>query len=584
MRRGLVLALTFASNLALPTSPAQPDSRLAGSVEVSVTNVDVVVTDSKGQPISDLTPADFELRQDGVVQPLTNFSFIRNVPPAPGVSPVPPAPGVPPAPDAAPAEAVPQAARAHLVVFVDELHLTAPNKNRALESLRRYLPTVVGPNVEVQFVTWDRALRIRGPFTSDVAILSSLLGSLEEETALGGVAKRERDQIVREIDAAMMSDASAGPILLNNAINALRGWCDMQAAEVDSTLDALHASFSAVAGVEGRKILFLVTEKFTPIPGRDIWDYVQYGTTRFGSLTSLGVTPRQRRGGGTPELNDLTYKNWDRSSSFRVLTRAANAAGISLVTVDTEGLTTDAMLSAENGANVGRMDEGIGQLDMQSAMGLLADETGGKMIVGRNDLAFALKNLEADWTAYYSLGYESPNAKPGEPRTIRVSVKRHGANVRSRRSVIERTPQEKVSDAVLSSVHIPRTLNPLRASLSIGTPKKSGKMWLVPLEFRVPFDKLTLVPQGGRAKGALLFTAVAATPDGRISPVTTERAAIDVPESELAKLSGKAFTYSATLKVRPGPQIFSTALTDEISRLSSYVQPHVLIGDKPGTR
>ena len=109
-------------------------------------------------------------------------------------------------------------------------------------------------------------------------------------------------------------------------------------------------------------------------------------------------------------------------------------------------------------------------------------------------------------------------------------------------------------------------------------------MWLVPLDFKIPFDKITLVPQGGRAKGALLFTAVAATPEGRISNVTTERAPIDIAESELSKLSGKAFMYSATLKVRAGPQIFSTALTDEISRLSSYVQPHVLIGDKPGVR
>lgn len=109
-------------------------------------------------------------------------------------------------------------------------------------------------------------------------------------------------------------------------------------------------------------------------------------------------------------------------------------------------------------------------------------------------------------------------------------------------------------------------------------------MWLVPLDFMIPFDKLTLVPQGGRAKGALLFTAVAATDDGRISPVMTERAPIDVPESELPNLAGKSFTYSATLRVRPGSQVFSTALTDEVSRLSSYVQPHVLIGDKPGMR
>jgi VWFA-related protein len=583
MRRALSFALAFTLS-ALSAASAPTGAPVAKSVEVSVTNVDVVVTDSKGQPIADLTAADFEVKQDGVVQPLTNFSFIRNEPTAPAVPPAPDAASAPAPVPAASAEAAPQAARAHLIVFVDELHLTAINKNRALKSLRQYLPTVVGLNVEVQFGTWDRALRIRGPFTSDVATLSSLLDSLEHETALGEVAKRERAAIIREIDAAMMSDATSGPLMLGNAVVTLRGWCDMQAAEVESTVDALRAAFSAVAGVEGRKVLFLVTEKFTPIPGRDLWDYIQYGTTRFGSVTAFSPASRQRRGGGSADLNDLTYKSWDRTTSFRTLTVAANAAGVSLVTIDAEGLTTDDMLSAEQGASVGRMDEGIGQMDMQSAMGLLADETGGKMIVGRNDLGLALKNLEADWTAYYSLGYESPNAKPGEPRAIRVSVKRPGASVRSRKTVIERTPEEKVADAVLSGVHIPRTTNPLGASLHIGTPKRSGKMWLVPLDFKIPFEKITLVPQGGRARGALLFTAVAATPDGRISPLTTQRAPIDVPESDLAKLAGKAFTYSATLKVRAGSQVLSTALTDEVSRLSSFVQPHVLIGDKPGAR
>ena len=242
------------------------------------------------------------------------------------------------------------------------------------------------------------------------------------------------------------------------------------------------------------------------------------------------------------------------------------------------------MISAESGASIGRMDEGIAQADMHLAMGLIAEETGGKTITGRNDLALALKDTEADWTAYYSLGYESPDVKPGTPRAVKVTVNRPGAKVRSRRAVVERTPEEKIADAVLSQVHIPRTVNPLRASLFVGVPKKSGKMWLLPLEFSVPFERLTLVPQGGHARGALLFTAVAGTPDGRISAVTTERAPIDVPEADLAGLTGKAFKYKATLKVRPGPQVLSTGLTDEVSRLTSYVQPHVLVGDKPGTR
>ena len=151
--------------------------------------------------------------------------------------------------------------------------------------------------------------------------------------------------------------------------------------------------------------------------------------------------------------------------------------------------------------------------------------------------------------------------------------------VLTRRNVVERTTEQRVADTVLSGVHFPKTLNPLRASLHIGEAKPSGKMWLLPLEFKVPFEKLTLIPQGGRLKGALLFTTAAATPDGRISPVTSERAPIDVPESDLASLAGKVFTYASTLKLRPGPQIISAALTDEVSHLSSYVQPHVVAGD-----
>ncbi|MGA7992263.1 MAG: VWA domain-containing protein [Thermoanaerobaculia bacterium] len=567
MRRLFAFALACA--LSCPSvAAAQAGGPVARSVEVSVTNVDVVVTDSKGQPITDLTAADFEVRQDGVVQPLTNFSFIRNLPPATPATPLAPAP-----PPAARADlSQQQAARAHLIVFLDEIHLATIDRNRALRSLREYLPTVIGPGVEAQLVTWDRGLRIRGPFTSDVPVLLSMLETLEKESSTGDVPIRERDRVVQQIDSALLADARTRDVLLSQAVSSLRAWCDAQSTDVDATMGALRASLGAVAGVEGRKVLFFVTQRLTPSPGRDLFDYIQ---------TAGGQSIRNSRSLG---VDDLSYRTFDRSSSFRGLASAANAAGVSLVTIEASGLDFDTTFSAQSGSSLGRLDEGIASLDMKAALGLLADETGGATIQDRNNLALALKSLEADWTAYYSLGYESPDAKPGKPRSIKVSVSRPGARARSRRTVIERTPEEKVADAVLSGVHIPRTVNPLRASLRIGTPKKSGKMWLVPLDFRIPFDKLTLVPQGGRARGAVLFTAVAASPDGRISPVTTERAPIDVPEADLAALSGKSFTYSATLKVRPGEQVLSTALTDEVSRLSSFVQPHVLIGDKPGTR
>ena len=50
-----------------------------------------------------------------------------------------------------------------------------------------------------------------------------------------------------------------------------------------------------------------------------------------------------------------------------------------------------------------------------------------------------------------------------------------------------------------------------------------------------------------------------------------------MPETELENVEGKPFVYTMTLKLKPGPQIVSLALTDEITRLTSYVQPGLMI-------
>ena len=569
-----ILSVFLAAVVAGSVASAQTAPPLVRSVEISITNVDVVVTDAKGRPVTDLTPLDFVVTQEGKTQSISNFSFVRNVqvPAAPMANAEKPPPSAVPMPVAATAGP----AGARIVVLLDFLHMTAGNRNRVLTSLSEFLPRTIGPRVEAQIVTWDRALRTRGSFTNDVGILTAVFSALKEETVLGDLPTREKNRLFGAIDTALAAPIQYRAVAIDQAVSTVRGWCDSQVSDLDATLDAARVLAGTVSGVEGRKIMIFATENLTSAPGRDLWDYF---------LLSLA---RLSRGGSvvsnSSNLSDMTWKDFDRIASFQRFADAANGAGVSLFMVDAAGLTGDPLLSAEFAGTGGGYNEGLASLDATSAFQLLASETGGAAIVGRNNLSLALESLEPAWTAYYSLGFESSTSKPGIARPIRVSVTRPGVKVVSRRSIVERTPEQKVADAVLSGVHFPKMLNPLRASLKIGTPKKSGKMWLVPLDFKVPFDKITLIPQGGRARGALLFTAVAATPDGRISPVTTERAPIDVPESELASLSGKVFTYSSTLKVRSGPQVFSTALTDEVSLLSSYVQPHVLIGDTPVKR
>ena len=55
------------------TDPGRPLPPISERVEVSVTNVDVVVTDSKGNRVNGLTRDDFEVFQDNVPQTITNF-------------------------------------------------------------------------------------------------------------------------------------------------------------------------------------------------------------------------------------------------------------------------------------------------------------------------------------------------------------------------------------------------------------------------------------------------------------------------------------------------------------------------------
>lgn len=53
-------------------------------VNVDLRQVDLIVTDKKGNHVTDLQPTDFELLEDGKPQPITNFSWVEVTPPPSG--------------------------------------------------------------------------------------------------------------------------------------------------------------------------------------------------------------------------------------------------------------------------------------------------------------------------------------------------------------------------------------------------------------------------------------------------------------------------------------------------------------------
>jgi hypothetical protein len=64
-----------------PTPPQEPEDYSDDDVVRITTNlvqVDLVVTDAKGNQVTNLTQDDFEIYEEGKQQPITNFSFVSN--------------------------------------------------------------------------------------------------------------------------------------------------------------------------------------------------------------------------------------------------------------------------------------------------------------------------------------------------------------------------------------------------------------------------------------------------------------------------------------------------------------------------
>ena len=79
--RALVCLLPISSLAQAPrASPAEDGVVIR--VSVNLVQVDAVVTNKKGQLISDLTADDFKILQDGQPQKITNLSFVWTVTPS----------------------------------------------------------------------------------------------------------------------------------------------------------------------------------------------------------------------------------------------------------------------------------------------------------------------------------------------------------------------------------------------------------------------------------------------------------------------------------------------------------------------
>ncbi len=553
-------AVLLASPLVGQKPPAPAETPRPGpfirSVDVTITNLDVVVTDSKGNRVKGLTKADFEVIEDGQQQLLTNFYAVDGGKlvflgdePVPPEAPA-PAEAAPPSPAAAPLP-VP---KTRIVIFVDNLNLTPFNRNRVLRNVEEWARESIHGNVEAMVVTWDRSLKVKRKFTNDGRDIADVLKQVEEISAPGQARLSERRDALQQIDDAQ-SEAEA--------VARVRSYALSYKNDLDFTLDAIKTTVNQLAGVEGRKILLHVSDGLPQSPGAELWKYIQ---DKFQSSSAAS----------------LQQFEFDRTTGFSGIVQAANAAGVTIYAVDASGLSIDSSVTAEARTQKARIDDFVERTNLQSMLSFMSEETGGEAFLNRNNVLPSLKEVEKDFSSYYSLGYRSQRAGADRPHKVVVKVKRKGLTVRARSTYVEKGLETRVQEAVTSALYFARDDNALGVGVEIGEPAPADSQnYFVPVRVRIPYSRITLLPDGPKSRGRLIFYFIVVDSDGKQSDLATQQVPVEVDTDKVDTYARHDFIYDVKMLMIPGGQRLSLAVRDEPTNIVSYVQKSIFVSVLP---
>jgi VWFA-related protein len=540
-----------------PAAPAKPapappsDSShlppISERVDVSVTNVDVIVTDSKGNRVPGLTREDFEVFQDGVPQAITNFYAVAG-----GKLLLEDGKTVPLDSPAAEAE-VPRELKTRYIVYIDNLNIQPQNRNRMFKRLKEFISANVGPHAEAMVVTYNRSLKVKRRFTSEKGDVLNAIEQTEMETGGGTTLAGERRDAISQINDAQSED---------QAIRIARSYSQSLRNDLEFTVDAFKTSLNALAGVEGRKIFIYVSEGLPSSAGAELFDTIQ-----------------KKFPGGRGTLETLDF---DMNTRYASLVQAANANGVTIWALDASGLAADELVSAENRYMESRPSSFLMRQNTQAPLLMLAEQTGGMAAVNTNDWKESLDELSKDFSNFYSLGYRTTRGASDRPHSVEVKVKRKGLRVRARKGLLEKSTETRTAEAVVASLFYPRDENPLGVSVTLGEARPyDSENFLLPVRIAVPVGKLGLVPSGDRYEGQFFVYFVVLDALGKQSDLQVQRQAVSVPAKDFTTAQKKDFYYDVQLLVVPGGQKLSVALRDGISNLTSYLQKNVFVSVLP---
>jgi VWFA-related protein len=396
--------------LATTLVTAQQTQRPTFRSTTDVVTTEVIVRDSSGKFVPDLTINDFEVFEDGVPQKLTNFVVSIGGRIMQDIAPTAPVrreglvlPPTRPATD--------QSGRI-FIIFIDDMHLQASDSIKARQVLKQIRDTVIH----------DGDL---------IAIVSTGYSSIEVDLTYDYKRKRFDESIAKVMGSGMSpteiinaSQTSEGPAgLRHNAFVAFSTAYDML-AQVEKIPNRRKAFIYVSAGYD--------FNPFTQSRYKAMQDLYSTSSVRTNEQVDPGTTGSANNNMSVDDMaryrnpfdsGSQQFAESDLIAALAELTRTARRSNVTFYTVDPRGLIAGSNISDNLSA-----DEFWKFVENSvSSLKVLGDETGGFCICNTNDFKKGLQKIDNEMSDYYMVGYVSSNPDPLKVRrNIEIRVKRPG--------------------------------------------------------------------------------------------------------------------------------------------------------------
>ncbi|HEX8556653.1 MAG TPA: VWA domain-containing protein [Pyrinomonadaceae bacterium] len=335
----------------------------------NLVQVDAVVLDSNGKPVTDLRPEEVQIYEDGRPRKITNFSYIagaggRAAAPAPSTA----AGAAPP-----PYRLRPEDVRRTIALVVDDLGLSFQTIYSTRRALKKFVDEQMRPGDLVAIIRTSGGVGALQQFTSDRRQLYAAVEALKwYGTGRSGPTPFEPiDTPTPGSKGAEVDAKKAGQEGLREDLSTV------------GTLGAISHVVRGLRDLPGRKTVVVISDG---IRVNDDADPAR--ETRMGRALRRLI---------------------DQAARASVVIHTMNAAGLQWYSATAaDSLATHNGLGVRDAGQMGEVISGRAAdiFARQAGLSLLAEKTGGAAVHDSNDLGAGIRRLMDDEGGYYLVGYQ----------------------------------------------------------------------------------------------------------------------------------------------------------------------------------